>query len=524
MNQQISVVGVVYLTLQNNQHHSITLRRIVSLTVLLLCGAAPVQGQIAFEDVTDRSGLADLAYTWGAAWGDINTDGFPDLLVGHHYVYVESIYSPLYLNNGDGTFRAHKQFRGDIHGGVFGDVTGNRFPDLLVCRGSYHSDSLWTNVGGSLRYRTPSKTGIIDTGRGRTSSMVDVDLDGDLDIFVTNKLTPNLLWINDGSGFFTEEAAARGVVGRQDMNKAGSWCDYDKDGDMDLFVAVYDGYDHLYQNDGTGNFSDVASPAIGILMGLGSIDAYWSDFDNDLDMDLFVARSFPGGGSTVPKPHLLYINRGNGTFVESGASAGILNRQRARQCTVGDFDNDGFTDIAVSIFTEPTGILPGVDVFFHNNGDGTFKEIALNTLLLNEPVRYIQGLGSVITSADYDRDGWLDIFMTRGGHYLENRNPGPNLLLHNVTANNHSWLEIKLRGRTSNPGGIGARVLVETDTVTCLRQHFGGSHYCSQDEPLLHFGLGQATTIQRIVIKWPSTTFQVKLNPSFNQVLNVFEP
>jgi hypothetical protein len=493
------------------------------LAVMLTALTAPSAiGQVLFEDVTDQAGLTDVAFTWGAAWGDVNQDGWPDLLVGHHFIRIESLFTPLYVSNGDGTFSPLQQFQGDNHGGAFGDVNGDGRQDLYICRGSYHADAVWINAGSRLLYVDPGVSGIVDAGRGRTSSMVDVDLDGDLDIFVTNKLTPNLLWINDGGSRFTDEAQTRGVIGRNDINKVGAWCDFDWDGDMDVFVGVVDGYDHLYRNDGTGSFTDVAAQA-GLLTGVGSIDAYWADFDNDLDMDLFVCRSYNGSGLPPLRP-LLYVNRGNGTFKERGSQAGITNTNRARQCTAGDFDNDGWIDIYMTCFSSEDGLRPAEDVFFHNNGNGTFTEIVQSDVLADRSLRTVKGLGSVAAASDYNRDGLLDLFVTRGGHYPENGNPGHSLLLKNVSSTLNAWTEVRLKGTASNPHGIGARVLVETDKGRFLREHFGGSHYCSQDEALLHFGLGRSTAIQRIIIKWPGGKWQVKKSPAINQLHEFVEP
>lgn len=497
-------------------------KRIMSCrAVLLLLLLTPLaRSGILFEDVTVQSGLNDLAFTWGASWGDMNADGYPDLLVAHHFIYHESQYTNIYLSNGDGTFRPRMQVRGDVHGGALGDLDCDGDLDMFICRGSYHTDTVWLNDGTGTFSFSP-QSGILDIGRGRSSSMIDVDRDGDLDIFVTNKLTPNLLWENDGTGQFVETAAARGVRGNLGMNKGAVWSDYDGDGDPDLFVAVWDGDDFLWQNDGTGHFTDVAAQS-GLLGNPGGMDACWADFNNDLQMDLFVCVSGAGGR------HLLYINQGDGTFIESGISAGITNQDRARQCTAGDFDNDGFIDIYVTIFSTEDGTGASDNLLYRNAGNGTFLQVAVSAMATARLGYQTAGLGSVVSASDFDRDGRLDLFVTNGGHHLDNCNPGPNILLHNISERESppedSWCEVRLIGKGSNTGAIGAKVAIETSVGNHCRENMGGSHYCSQDEPLLHFGLGQAQEIRWIVIQWPDGAIQSLHNVSLNRLIEIKEP
>lgn len=274
--------------------------RLLSFGVALLASALnsiPIPAFAAFEDVSLTSGVSLTDHTYGLAWGDFDLDNDPDLLVGRHF------YRPvIYRNVGDGTFAfffTPPLFdSSDHHGPLVADFDEDGDMDIYMTSGADGGTGtvpkfLYRNDGGFDFVDIATESGLTDVlGRGRSSSAMDVDGDGALDIFVAKAPRPisaNSLFHNDGTGHFVDIAASAGVA--DTFGSVGAvWGDYDGDRDPDLLIGGEEGggsYEtRLYRNEGNLTFANVTTEA---LPGIPKITAAdWGDYDADGDLDLAI--------------------------------------------------------------------------------------------------------------------------------------------------------------------------------------------------------------------------------------------
>ncbi len=493
--------------------------------MLLLGLHAPAFGQAVFEDVTAAAGMAQTGYTFGnPIWGDFNNDGNLDLFVENHY----NAYPHLYQNNGDGTFTdvvsdSKINLLGDKHGAGWGDIDNDGKLDLVITKGASggHSlgskrDELYLNLGNGVFRNITRTSGTANTlGRGRSVILFDYDGDGYIDLLDANFQTDLILYRNNHNDTFTDVTAAAGLTGLKYAE--GAAADYDNDGYPDLFFTVaYESHqlkDVLFRNNGNGTFSNVTRTAH--LGGLSSGRAVaWGDYNNDGYLDLFVSR----GKENASVKQTLYQNNGNGTFTDVSDLSGVGITIDARAAVWGDYDNDGYLDLyVVNSGSDPDG--KGPNYLFHNNGNGTFTDVAasagVDVSLLTR--------GRTACWADYDKDGFLDLFETNGEDNTIFQE-GPQFLFHNTGNDNH-WLEVNLVGSASNHQGLGAKVTLTVGTSLEYREAdgSGGGHYYSQGAGPLHFGLGSATLVDQVTIKWRDGVTQTLTNVAADQLITVTE-
>ena len=346
-------------------------------------------GELAFVDVTASAGICASGYGMGIATGDIDNDGDLDVFLAN--------FGPNQLleNLGDGRFRditPSAAFAGDAWSvsASFADFDGDGLSDLYLanyvefnladhepCRGdegepSYCSpevyaparDRLFRNLGDAGFMDVGDASGIDQAGAALGVVTEDFDDDGDLDIYVANDMTDNLLWINDGQGRFRNTALLAGVAVNGDGNVEASMGvdaeDFDADCDVDLFMthlAVQT--NTLYVNDGNGWFMD-RSNATGIAPASVPYTGFgggWFDADNDGDLDVFSANgavtAIPGqspGPLDLPlrQRNQLWLNDGRGRYAEVPGGAAMAVEEVSRGAAFGDLDNDGDTDIVVT--------------------------------------------------------------------------------------------------------------------------------------------------------------------------------
>jgi hypothetical protein len=240
--------------------------------------------------------------------------------------------------------------------------------------------------------------GLDALSRGRGSAWGDYDADGDADLFTVGIRDPHHLYRNNGDGTFTDVTDAAGLV-----DPRGGWAslffDYDRDGDLDLYVTR-DGWrgiqaNSLYRNNGDGTFTDVAQQA-GVAGQADSFTAVLGDLDNDGWLDIYVAN---GVSQAEGATNALYHNNGDGTFTDVARQAGVANQGRSIGTAVGDVDNDGWSDLLVIN-------MDGPNALYRNNGNGTFTEVTKQAGIAAPQD------GFVGFFFDYDNDGWLDLFAT----------------------------------------------------------------------------------------------------------------
>ena len=323
-----------------------------------------------------------------------------------------------------------------------------------------------------------------------------------------------MLYKNNGDGTFVDTAAQAGLGNLQYIECA--FADYNNDGFPDIFCTVSESNnssnDMLLKNNGDGTFSDVTSQA-GILPLNNGRAICFGDYDNDGDLDLFISR----GGDEFPVKQTLYRNNGDGTFTDVTDQAGVGVVVNNRAAAWGDYDNDGYLDLyIVNSGSDPEG--KGANYLFRSNRNGTFTDVASSAGVQDLVVNRGRGCAW----GDYDNDGFLDLFVTNGESNTQYE-LGPQVLYHNK-GNGNKWLKIKLVGTTSNRQGLGVKITAQIGRRTQYREANGASgHFLSQGAGPVHFGLGKATVVDQLTVKWPSGVSQVLTGVSANQEITVTE-
>ncbi|WP_373510046.1 CRTAC1 family protein [Thiocapsa sp.] len=479
-----------------------------------------------FAEVTSQAGIDYVGQSWGASWGDFNGDGLPDLWVSNHFAM-----DVLYLNKGDGTFldvsaqvASDEARRGDSHGGAWADFDNDGDQDLLILQGGIGPTSprygfpnkLWVNEGARVTDRAETLGVAYSRVQGRTPIWLDLDRDGLLDIVPSAKYgakiaIPPTVFLQRSDGF-EEVAAEIGFAPESDAQIAYVFA-LDIDGDR-LQELIYRGRQFTVFNTASLPLRDVTA----LLMPDGTVD-YGSredsdiavaDLNGDLRMDVYVTR--------MRASDQLFLNEGG------MLKAGLPDLQttdpeagpEGRSVVAGDFDNDMDVDLYI-VATGERRNAP--NVLYENLGNAVFKRVpdaggAAGTLL---------GRGDCVAMADYDADGFLDLFVANGDWPRYSRDDGPYELFRNLGNGNH-WLQIDLEGSVSNRDGIGATVLLSAGGVTQIREQSGGMHNKAQNHTRLHFGLAGNTTVDTLTIYWPSGRTQVLTEIDSNQILHVIEP
>jgi len=487
--------------------------------------AAHLEVDSSFTKITTGSIVNDLGSFLAPAWGDYDNDGFIDLVVPSTRNSIDNTAQPitLYHNNGDGTFRrvansAIGAEARDWRGCSWADYDNDGYIDLFAASGDGNGfpaeNELFRNNGdGTFKKMEASEVGPIASNGGDASegpAWADYDRDGFLDLFVSRH-GPDWLFHNSGDGTFTKvNNASIGIPPDQADSYGAIWGDYDNDGWPDLFVPVFRGGvgNLLYHNRGNGTFEPVIAGSIAMDNKASSIGT-WVDYDNDGDLDLLVQRAFG-------EVRALYQNNGDGTFtmMTSNALGPVLTDPATfGGQTWGDYDNDGFLDLFVANFNP----VSGPNFLYHNNGDGSFSRV-LSGSIANDA----EAPTDNAAWGDYDNDGFLDLFVSRGG----DTGPARNLLYRN-NGNNNGWLKIKCVGTDSNRSAIGAKVRVKAviggKSFWQMREINSGAGF-GQNPLESHFGLGNATNVDTLRIEWPSGIVQEFHDVPAKKLLTVFEP
>ncbi len=464
-----------------------------------------------FVDVADSVGVAKVDRGRGSSWLDYDGDGDWDLFsVGIHVEHG------LYRNDGGLFTDQTRALNLADHRGGWGasaaDVDDDGDPDLFVTRDA------WEGVAPNSLYRNDGEAGFTDIAQAAgvagpqasfTATWADFDVDGRLDVYVTNGVIAdggaNSLHHNDsvnGAVSFTDIAATAGVA---DTLK-GLGCaagDYDADGWPDIYSVNIGGPNRLYRNQmgasGKLGFVDRA-PASGVVFPVeGGYVTFFLDFDNDGSLDLFVAtmsgfedvlRSAVEGRAVEPNRPFLYHNEGDGTFTDVAVLAGLGRSFGTMGAGVGDVDNDGSPDLYLANGgPEMSRLEP--NVLFLQRGDGTFADVTQAAGVGN------LGKGHGVTFADYDADGDLDLYAGLGGHY--NADVWPNALYRNDGPGGASLsVRALIRGRDA----IGARVAVHAGARTVHGSVASGLGFGSSNAPTVVAGLARGAA-DSVVVIWP---------------------
>ncbi|MSO22873.1 MAG: tetratricopeptide repeat protein [Acidobacteria bacterium] len=424
-------------------------------------------------------------------------------------------------------------------------VNSGSLADPKLAETAHHA--LYHNNGDGS-FRNVTEQAHLDrkgSGYGMVACAADYDNDGHVDLYVTN-FGSNVLYRNNGNGTFND-VTKEANVGSASWSSSCAFADIDKDGDLDLFVLnyvefgvannkycgshlkglrsychpnVYRGLPNiLYRNQGNGTFVEVGLTA-GVAVdenGLpeAGMGTDWGDFNNDGLLDLYVTN-------LNLEMHTLHKNSGGGLFRDVTLQTGI---GEASLAFVGfgtaffDYDNDGNLDVVsanghildnVSMSSESTTYAQR-KLLFHNTGNATFKEVGLSA----GPGFGLEKVGRGLAVGDIDNDGAPDLLINNCNQTAD--------LLRNVSSTGNNWLLIKTVGTRSNRDGIGTRLVLKAGELTQIREVKAGSSYQSQNDLRLHFGLGKASRVDRLELRWPSGTVDVLENIKANQILTVRE-
>ncbi len=353
---------------------------------------------------------------------------------------------------------------------VAGDIDGNGYNDLMY-GGGQGVTFMMANATGTA-FTEVSYAQYIFSQR---TNMIDINNDGHLDAFVCHDVDANVAFYNDGEGNLT---FVQGGLGETCGNYGSIWVDYDNDGDMDMFVAKCgcDPTDLLMRNNGDGTFTNVA-PQLGMSDSHQSWSSAWGDFDNDGDMDILI-------GASSSSVHKLMRNNGDGTFTNTTEGSGISTGGQSNDWCTHDFNNDGYLDV-----------LSGSGMMFYGNGALGFTA--------NPGNPGSSGIG------DFNADGFLDIIGWSGA-FLNN-------------GNDNNWLKVNTVGTTSNTNGIGARVRITSAMGSQIREVRSGDAFSPMSSLTTHFGLGQNTVVDEIQIRWPSGIITTMNDVPANTTVTVVE-
>ena len=315
-----------------------------------------------------------------------------------------------------------------------------------------------------------------------------------------------------------------------------NFVDIDNDGNLDLWACHDGAQSHAYRNDGAGNLNFDISLMPTLAIG-GNYQSQWSDIDNDGDIDMYMSKCRAGAASNdAQRINYLYVNNGNGVYTEAAAAAGVDDNAQSWSSAIEDYDNDGDMDILVSNISDQNKL-------FKNNGNGTFSDVYSSSNI-------DQQVGSwEVQAVDFNNDGWIDFLWQNNKElYLNNgnmtftgydmpfskggigdlNNDGfldvqyGNKVFYNVP-NANNWLTVNLKGIQSNSNGIGARLELYGAWGKQIREIKSGNGFSQQSTLNAHFGLGTATDITQLIIRWPSCKVDVINNPAKNQALLVVE-
>jgi enediyne biosynthesis protein E4 len=536
--------------------------------------AAAVPGKVHFEDIASKAGLDALNVYGGdthkefiiettgngAIIFDYDNDGWPDIYLPNGSTIAgfpkdKAPIGHLYHNNQDGTFtdltaRAGLAHSGWGQGGCVGDYDNDGYLDLLVTY--WGQNALYHNNGDGTFTDISMKAGL-QTARDEWStgcSFVDYDRDGKVDIFLARYVD------------FSYHSVPRPGQGR--------WCQWKGINVMCGPRGLKSGTNALYHNNGDGTFTDVSQKS-GVLVTTGcyGFTSLTSDFDQDGWPDVYVACD-----ST---PSLLYHNNHDGTFTEIGKKAGIAyNEDGFEQAGMGlsadDFRHSGYQDIVKTNFSDDTPTL------YLNRGDNVFDDVTYSSGL----GKVKSWLGWGVQFYDFDNSGWPGILIVNGHVYPEvddkalgtsyrepkvayynlrngtfanitadsgailsenhsgrglalgdlfndgrqealvnNMNEKPSLYYNTAPVEN--WIALNLVGVKSNRAALGASVTLEQGGDKRQQEVRSGDGYISQSDLRLHFGLGQSSKAEKIVIRWPSGLVETLSNLAANRYYIVRE-
>jgi hypothetical protein len=530
----------------------------VAVCALVLVASPATRAEIVLQDATPGSGIdyrnvcgaaANENKGWiveymgaGAAWLDYNGDGHLDLYLvnGSRLDRPPGEGEPNRLYRGDGrgrfvdvTAATGTGDRGWGYGVAVGDFDNDGWPDLYVT--NLGSNVLYRNRGNGTFEDVTARAGVAAGSWSTGAAFFDMEPDGDLDLYVaryvefqqsevprrgSERAVPpfcvfrgvpvfcgprglppaqDVMFRNNGDGTFRDVTRAAGMALERPRYGLGVLAlDYDEDGRMDLFVANDSVVNSMWHNRGDGTFEDRGLATLTALDGAGNpqgcMGAHAGDFNGDGFQDI-VVTNFSHDLNTVYRSV-------NGKFFVDDSSAvgmGVTTMELSWGTAFQDFDHDGDLDLFIAnghVYPEVDSVEMGTHYRQRNhvfeNVEAKFREVSARSGASLAVERSWRGTAF----GDYDADGDVDLLLTAMD--------APAQLLRNDSPAAGHWIKLHLVGTASNRDGVGARVMLTDDGRRQVRQRLGGGSYLSASDPDLHFGLGAATRVERIQVRWPS--------------------
>ncbi|HET6850962.1 MAG TPA: CRTAC1 family protein [Pyrinomonadaceae bacterium] len=517
----------------------------------------PSQSKITWVHDNGRSEMRHLPETCGGGglFFDYDNDGWMDIYLvnsgpSDFYTPKTPIKNALYHNNGDGTFTdvTDKAGVGCGQMGDFGmgaaaaDFDGDGHQDLYVT--NYGANVLFHNNGNGTFTNVTDKAGVAAPNWSTNATWFDYDNDNKLDLFVSSfvqysgtgtifcgdnrigrryycvprvfKPRSSYLFHNDGGGKFLDVSKESGIAAAQGKSFGAVATDVNNDGLMDLFVANDTLPNFLFVNKGKGKFEEVGLMA-GVAYsdsgaprsGMG-VDA--ADFDNDGWQDLFVAN-------IDQELFSLYQNQKDLTFIDKPGEIGQATRLLSGWgLRFFDYDNDGDPDLILAnghpddmVEIQSLKVKYKEPLLMFENVNGQFKNVST----VSGPVFSKDFPARGLSVGDYDNDGDLDVLIINNG--------AAPILLRNEGGNRNNWAGLQLVATRSNPAAAGAIITWEAGGVKYRRLKTAGGSYLSSHDPREILGIGTATKIDSIEIKWPSGRVDKITNPPLRKYIKIVE-
>lgn len=477
------------------------------LIILLLVVALNLNAQV-FTNISPTLGVSSLNYSSdlfgsGMSSYDLNQDGWDDLSF-----VLENDTQKIYLNNQGSfelasfsifSFGENKQllwvdYDNDYDLDVF--LTKKNGVNLLLQNdGNFQFTDVTLNSGLSM-----------DVAANISASFADYDLDGFLDLYVckytatgdsTNLTHLNNLYRNNGDGTFTDKTLVSGLDNYLAPTLQSVWMDYNKDGLPDLFVSNdrANWENKLYENNGDATFSNVTALTQTAMTGRDPMSLSIGDYDNDGSQDLFVSDS----GTPSQPSGTLFSQSVNLDYIDQAFNLGISIPANQWGSTWLDYNNDGYLDLFVA-----TGDVPISKNFFFRSDSANYFEIDTSIFLGD----YFAN-SFAVASADFNRDGFSDITVV-------NISPSSNFLWLN-SQNTNNYIRVSLEGTVSNSMAIGTLIKVYANNQVYSKYTVCGENYMGQNSQHNIFGLGQATIVDSVYIKYLSGIIDKYYNLAVNQ-------
>lgn len=487
----------------------VIMKRKVFLTFFLNFVCCLAWTQITFEDRSIELGLnLSCGYTFlgnGVSISDFNNDGWDDI------TFTTELNSPLrFFENNNGIFEERFFNFTDAMDQTkqvnWVDIDNDGDKDLFVTS-NLSGNKLFENQGNYNLIEITQSSGLPTTNLGTYgASWGDYNNDGLLDVFMCNRdggaQNPNYLFKNEGNNTFTNVSSEAGIHSENRVSFCAVFFDFNNDGWQDIYVSN-DRYDYenvLYKNNGDGSFSDVSfSSKTNIACDAMTVTV--GDFNNDSWFDIYVTNS--------PQGNYLLLNEGDETFTDITYTSGTLFESWSWGAVWLDADNDKDLDLYVS--GQYTGNDPDIRsaALYENIGNNTFIEPIDDGFNGDDEASFSNATG------DFNNDGLSDIVVT-------NLNT-PVFAWKNESTTSHNWLKIKLQGTVSNRDGIGSTIEISENSLKQYRYVLNGEGYLSQNSAVEIFGLGTSTSVDYIKVTWLSGIEEYFYNIAANQIFEIIE-